>query len=395
MRRISIKMPSKFVTAKRWFDPLSRDERRRKEKMLLRESAGGNLEAVKNLVEDGVSVRAKDEDGETALISAVDSDSVEIVKFLLEHGAKVNHRDRDGVTPLLCVKSGSKSAEILIDHGANINHTDKDGMTLLKSAARDGETELARLLIKEGADLNKRKGFGWFTLFISLFPGFGQNFNKAERTIDKAFDDAPDVEKRGRWTALIWAIRMNHADIARLLIENRALVNIKYGFYRWTALYWAARQGQTEVVDLLLKHGANVNAALRREKYTPLTEAAKRGYTDVVKILVENGARVDVRTKREYTPLMYAVEENHTDTARILLEHGADVSVRFIDGMTLLHKAAENGNISLMKLLLDYGADTGAVDAHGNTVLSLAISHAPAHDKTEIKNMLQERGGGK
>jgi ankyrin repeat protein len=392
MRQISINLPSKFAPVKRWFDPMSKDELRRKREKLLREASNGNLEAVKNLVESGVSVNTKDSDGETALMSAVDSDSVETVKYLLEHGAKVNHRDRDGLTPFLCLKSGSKCAEILIAHGANINHADKDGMTPLKYAVYDGDIERVGLLLESGAKLDKRKGFEWFSLFFALFPGYGQDFNKAFQILDKGFDADLVPANRGRWTALIWAVRLNHTDIAKLLIESGADVNIKYGYYRWTALYWAALQGQTEVVELLLEHGADVNAAIRGQKYTALSEAVKRGYTDIVKIIVENGARIEARTKREYTPLMYAVEEGHVDIVRILLKSGADTTVRFIDGMTVLHKAAEKGDITMMKLLLDYGADAGAVDANGNTVLSLTITHAPADDKTEIIHMLQESG---
>lgn len=40
---------------------------------------------------------AKDDDGKTALMSAVDSDSAEIVQYLLEHGATVNPALMSGI----------------------------------------------------------------------------------------------------------------------------------------------------------------------------------------------------------------------------------------------------------------------------------------------------------
>lgn len=303
---------------------MSKYDRKKQLNRFLRAASEGNLEEIKKLIADGVSVNAKDEDGETALLSAAAKDRAELVEYLLAEGARVNHSDRDGLTALLCTKPGSKSAEILIDHGANINKADKDGMTPLKYAAYDGDLEGAKLLINRGARINQRKGIEIFSIFIYLFPGYGQNINKAIEILDKSFSDnknAPALQ--GRWTALIWALRRNHTDVAKLLIENGANIHIKYGFYRWTALYWAARQGQKDVVELLLKHGADPNAALRVEKFTPLFEAARRGYTEIVKLLIEYGTDINVETKNRQTPLIAAINEGHTDTARVLREAGA------------------------------------------------------------------------
>ena len=224
-------------------------------------------------------------------MSAAAAGSAEITQLLTDQGARVNMVDRDGLTALLCTKD-VRCADVLIRHGADVDATDRDGMTVLKYAAYDGDIERARLLVERGADVNRRSGFKWLTLIMTLLPGFGHDVEKAKQALDEALGEEPTPAKRGSWTALIWA----------------------------------ARKGQTRVVELLLEHGADANSAIRQTGFTALIEAARRGHTDTVRALLEGGADVDAMSKSGQTPLLFAVEEGRTDIARLLLEHGAGVN---------------------------------------------------------------------
>lgn len=60
----------------------------------------GNLEKVKECIENGADVNAKDVWGKTALRSASQNGHFEIVKFLIENGADMNAKNKNNETAL-------------------------------------------------------------------------------------------------------------------------------------------------------------------------------------------------------------------------------------------------------------------------------------------------------
>jgi ankyrin repeat protein len=76
--------------------------------LLLSYASKGDVDAVKQLLDEGASANASDYDGRTALHLAASEGHVPVVELLLQHGVDVNPVDRWGDTvsfldfPLLC-----------------------------------------------------------------------------------------------------------------------------------------------------------------------------------------------------------------------------------------------------------------------------------------------------
>ncbi len=90
------------------------------------------------LVEDGTSVNAVDDDGCTPLHFATDE---ALVRLLLARGADAKHRAKDGSTPLHAATRGFARTAVLallLDHGADLGAKDRKGKTALDWARKEG-----------------------------------------------------------------------------------------------------------------------------------------------------------------------------------------------------------------------------------------------------------------
>ena len=99
----------------------------------------------------GKMVDHRDEDGWTALCSAVSAGHLDVVKFLLEKGADPNVKTNQMRHALFYVKGNEEVLECLLPHINNVDHRDKAGATALSRCAALGSEGCVRLLLQYGA----------------------------------------------------------------------------------------------------------------------------------------------------------------------------------------------------------------------------------------------------
>lgn len=114
-------------------------------------AANGKLEDIREAINAGADVNAKDNKGATALIRASWEGNLELAELLLKHGADVNARNDDGCTALMfaAFDGHPKIAEVLIAYGANKNLRDKNGSTAYDYVR----------YVRKGSSVRKGKGF--------------------------------------------------------------------------------------------------------------------------------------------------------------------------------------------------------------------------------------------
>ncbi len=93
--------------------------------------------------------------------------------------------------------------------------------------------------------------------------------------------------------------------------------------YGGSALLFAARGGYTDIAKLLLEYKADVNIHGSYAGTTALMWAAQHGSTDIVKLLMDTNVEINAKNHKGQTALFFAVENGHTEIINILKKHGA------------------------------------------------------------------------
>lgn len=140
------------------------------------------LKLKKLLEQDGACIEVRDKNGRTPLIWAVIHGDLEMIKYLLGRGAQIDACDTTGAK-ILTYAALYKKPEVIKylveDKEVSVNGADSHGRTALVAAAYTNNLDMAKYLLKHGADV-------------------------------KAHDT------KGR-TALTWAVHHNNVPMTKLL----------------------------------------------------------------------------------------------------------------------------------------------------------------------------------
>ena len=224
--------------------------------------------------DETVSVDARDEHGRTALHLAAQSENADMAEFLVARGAKLRAKSKDGRTPLhvAAFHNHRVVAQYLCTKGAGLDAEDKEGMTPAHVAVWEGHKELAALLA-----LSRGRGD------IFILAGMGL-LDTVRDWLDKRPSSA-GARDRMRRTALHWAARRGHEDVAELLLSRGAKVDALSD--KGTPLQIAAVDDQRAVALLLVRNGADP-----RKRYRILTAiqaAQMAGHQEMVELLQKSG----------------------------------------------------------------------------------------------------------
>ena len=300
----------------------------------------GDLERVRQLIQDGQDVNRYNGYGTTPLMEAAHNGHDQVVHVLIRAGADVNGKDNNKQTALhkASGRGHSSVVETLTEAGANLNVQDVDGVTPLMRAAEQGRDNVVVELIRAGADVNGKSNY--------------------------------------KQTALHLASSKGHSSVVKTLAEAGANLN---EHDEWgTPLMRAAEEGHYNVVVELIRAGADVNS--KGIKRTALHKASSNGHSSVVKTLAHAGANVNELDWMGMTPLMRAVKQGHANVVVELIRAGADVSVvsscewllGAAAGSTALHIAAAKNDIECGFLLVEAGADMKTRNKDSKSPLDLA-----------------------
>jgi len=249
--------------------------------------------------------------------------------------------------------------KLLLKHGANIKLNSVNGYTILGKACSCGYFNIAKMLIKKGAEYST-------DALQDILYKFYINYKRSEciELFNIIIKKIKNVDKKDR--------------------------------YGYTPLFTASKysyshRGSTELIKSLLDHGADGNIVCENGE-TPFFNLCKNGNSDVVKIMIETN-RVDknsfnIRTDYDRTALHWAACGGYHKIVKLLLDNGANINEKYIYDNHVIYNACYFHSPKTVKILIEYGANINLIfnrniysnGNRGDTLLHL-VSKTPSTTK--------------
>jgi ankyrin repeat protein len=304
--------------------------------------------------------------------------SFAVVKVLVDAGADINEKNAMGMNLLHQAISNSSVykdhptlAGYLIQSGKiEINATNLAGHSALHLALNQKQNELAKYLVKFGADINQKTREGLTPLLLALQ-------NKMEAFAASIVDQVESVEgiDAEENTALHLAIEQKFDDVALKLLArtknvNQLTRNLETPFYK------AVVQNSLALVKALIERQANVDLATSTQ--APIHAALRNQVAEVVTLLISKVVQLEAKDSNSQTPLHLAVTLGTDSQVTQLLARGAHVDGKNNQSETALHLATKANFIQKMNLLIAAHANVNALSIEKKSPLYFATSKAAA-----------------
>jgi len=252
-------------------------------------------------------------------------------------GSRVNMVNSKG-DPLLLVAATLGDVQavreiILSGADVNIKNAFTGDTALLRALYYVEESDIARLLVSFGADLNVVNNYGHSPMFLAL--------------------------EKGRW------------DLVDLFLSNGVKEGLNTDY-----LFRACAKKNHKGVLAMLKGGVDPNVSNEKGN-TPLIISASLGDEPSVRSLLAYRADINAANNDGNTALIYAARYHHPQVVRELLkpqtmQPPADVNAQNKQGQTALYLAAARGYDDIVKRLL--AADADATIAAKDQLVPYAIA---------------------
>ena len=327
-----------------------------------------------------------------ALQRSIETENHKLVSFLMEIDVSLQTNNnifeaaRDGNIDIV---------KLLLKEHVDINIQDENGETALMLASKNGHIQVVELLLKEHADVNIQNQDGLTAIMLAI-----ENVRtQVVEILGEQVDD--DIQDENAMIILMVASQSSHTQVAELLLKEHADIDDIRA--KVVMLMLASINGHTDIVKLLFKEidvqSEGIQLALMFASYygnveivqclkervgvkiqdesemTAIMCASSNGHPQVVELLLKDNGDVNAQNENGWTALMKASQNGHTQVVELLLKEHADINFQTNDGATAFMLASESGHTQVVELLLKDHAEINLQTNDGVTALLVACQN--------------------
>ena len=342
-------------------------------------ASAGNTQIVKTLLERGAKPGVLDSKGATPLNFAAGASqkNTEIYSLLIKAGANLKKElSADGANALLLAVGNDVDLSIIdffIKNGLSIHSTDAEGNTAFNYAARGGNIDIMKALLKRGVKFTNNA-------IVMASQGGRRGWNKLP-----VYEYLVSVGINPSFVNI-----SGNNVLHNLVRRGNQLEEIKYFVQKGTNLNQVDKQGFTplmyavsgtpdqEVLDFLLSQKLNINN-INKDGASALMYAFKNASDKTVKTLLDLGANMNAIDKKGNNMVYYLIDgynpakaTSFNEKLQILKDKKFNLVAAQKDGNTIYHLAVTKNNLNLLTTFSHLNADINAVNKEGLTALHKA-----------------------
>jgi ankyrin repeat protein len=401
----------------------------------------GHISVVTYLLDHGADVNhTTNKERDTSIHFAADMGFIDVAQVLIDRGADLHHVTAEGWTPLHRSLGHAKATRVLLENGADINHIANHYSPLFLASAKNyietvevllsfkpdleikyigqrhtalsnativSDSEIVRLLLEAGANVNHKSGYNNFPLQYAVVRNseylvrklmeyhpdvnlVADDGNTALHSIDSSTSlkiakrlinggSDPEIRNNEGNTALCNAVMVQNVDIVKYLITKNAKINVVGGKYGGP-LHIACLICNIELIKILIAAGADVNL-VDPNMGTPLASACgnlnpdnKEMHESIIHYLTdEANADVTIVGGGLAFALNVACWLSTPDMVKLILDKSRKTNIADESGRVAIHFTVWQ-SLEHLQLILAAGADVEARDKMGRTALHWAAA---------------------
>lgn len=345
----------------------------------------GNIEIVEYLIAKDAAVDYEDSVGATALVFAASNGqkNTAIYDAFFKAGVKPNQKYKDGTTLLLLAIPYDKDLTLtnyFISKGLSLKEIDNEGNTAFDLAAKTGDLDLLKSLIKKGVKYNDNA-------IIIAAQGSRRDSNPIEvyQYLIETVKLKPTATATDGQTALHYLVtKPKQSEIIAYFIAKGIDINQPDNQGNTILMKAASARENTETLELILPKVKDINNQNKKGE-SALTMAVQYGTAKAVEILLNKGADSKIINKEGNNLGLYLIQSYRAQKVanatientfivkmKLIQDTGLDLTSPQKDGSTLYHFAILKNDLELLKLLAPLKIDVNAKNKDGLTALHKA-----------------------
>ena len=295
-----------------------------------------DADIVRKCVADGADVNApapqlqwRPAEGDTPLETAVNMKSSEMVRLLLELGADAQQGEREA--PIWTILQSGDLGLLQVMHDAGV-HLPPEAMIF---ACREGRLDLIAWLIDRGWNVNATLGDAGHTDLerdgrpIDIAAAYGNV--EVARLLLKHGADINGKGTNGYFTALRYASERPNTEMLVFLLAHGADPTVQTD-HGWNAMHFAAFAGSVEALKILFAHDPTLIESRNHDGESPLWFAClayrRPDALSSIRFLLANGADRGI-TNRKGLKILDVLKKDR----EIVIERGDEKEVQQIDAI--------------------------------------------------------------